>query len=457
MNELILHPLILVAILLALIASFIIVFYLTRDKAIASIFKKLTEYIFLFIVSGVAIFPFSHLNLAGLGSHEKGFLSGVLLLCVYGVVFILLRARIGQVLTNIIILFQQKYLRIYLALTIFSVFWSITPLLTLRAAISLTLIGGFAVYFARAYSWQQNFQLLRWNQIIITCFSAFMAIFFPALAQTEKGWGGAIGHPIDLGNMMALTASLWLLNAIQNQKYRWLSLGFCIFSLIVMQLANSAGAFVIFLSLIVIIFVSSLFRKLKFFQAYILFTFILLIFAIPSIWLLGNLERTLSLLNKDLTFTGRIPLWNLLIENKISERLWFGYGYSGFWQPWRGSDSPAASIARVVGDWAVHAHNGILDIILSVGLIGFTLFALSFLVNVSRAIKLVISDRQPESILPLIILTYVFISNLSHSPIMIPGYVWFLYILTTVKLQITSKTKKSHADFLAQDKSFTLK
>ena len=445
MIDLILNPPILGAILITMLASFVILFYLTKDRAISSVFQKLIVNIFLLIISGVGIFPFSHLNLSSLGSHEKGLLSGALLLTIYAAVLILLRVRMSQIVTNIIILFQQKYLGIYLGLIIFSSFWSKTPLLTLRAAIALTLISGFAVYFARKCNWQQIFKILRFNQMIIVFFSVFLGIFFPSLIQNEKGWGGAMGHPIDLGNMMALTSSLWLLNAIQNPKYRWPSLGVGVLSIIIMQLANSAGAFVIFLSLTVIVFIPSLFRKLNFFQAYILFTFILLIFAIPSIWLISNFDSTLSLLNKDVTFTGRVPLWNFLIKNNIQERLWFGYGYSGFWQPWQGSDNPADSIFRLVGDWAVHAHNGFLDIILSVGLIGFMVFALSFIFNISRTIKLIISPRSPESILPLIILTYVFMSNLSHSPIIIPGYVWFLYVLTTVRLQIdVTKQLRNH-------------
>ena len=442
MRDLILYPPVLGTILVGLVASFIVLFNLTKDKAIASVFQQIVVYGFLFIVSGVAIFPFSHLNLASLGTPEKSLFSGVLLLLLYAAVFVLLRVRIKQILTNIIILFQQKYLGIYLGLIIFSAFWSETHWLTLKAAISLIFISGFAVCFARIYNWKQIFKLLSCNQIIIAFFCAFMAIFVPSEGQTDKGWAGAVGHPIDLGNMMALTAALWLLNAIQNSKYRWRSLLFCIISITIMQLANSAGAFVVFLSVTVIVFIPPIFRRLNFLQANFLFTVILLIFAVPSIWLFSNLDNTMSLLGKDMTFTGRVPLWNLLIEQNISERLWFGYGYSGFWQPWQGSDNPAAAIFRLIGDWAVHAHNGFLDIILSVGLIGFVVFALSFLSNVSRAIKLIFSNRSPESVLPLILLTYVFMTNLSHSPIVMPNYVWFLYVLTTVRLHINTVTKR---------------
>ncbi|HEY9770738.1 MAG TPA: O-antigen ligase family protein [Coleofasciculaceae cyanobacterium] len=444
MKDLILYPPILGAVLIGLAASFIILFYLTKDKVITSIFEKLAVYIFLFVVSGVTTFPFSHLDLASLGTHEKTLFSAIFLLLVYAAIFILLRVRISQILSNIIILFQQKYLSIYLGLTFFSACWSATPWLTLRAAISLILISSFAVYFAKKYNWRQILELLRWNQTFVAIFSVYLSIFVPSEGQIEKGWAGAIGHPINLGNMMALTATLWLLNAIHNPKYLKRSLLFCVLSITVMQLANSAGAFIVFLSLIVIVFIPPIFRRLTFLQANFLFTFILSVFTIPSIWLFSNFSNTMSLLDKDVTFTGRVPLWNLLIEKIVRERLWLGYGYSGFWQPWQGSDNPAAQVFRLIGDWAVHAHNGFLDIFLSVGLIGLTLFTLSFLGNINRAMRLIFSNRSPESALPLIILTFVFVSNLSQTSIISPGYTWFLYVITTVGLQIVSKKKERY-------------
>lgn len=417
-------------------AAFFVVFYLTREKAIASIFQKSMEYIFLFIVSGVVIFPFSHLHLSSLGSSEKGLLSGLLLLMVYVVVLVLLRTRLKQILVNIVLLFQQKYLGLYLGLVVFSSFWSPTPLLSFRGAFALLMISSFAVHFAREYNWQQNFQLFRYSQAVIAIFSIFMAFFVPSEGLTEKGWAGGIGHPIELGNMMALAASFWLLSAIQNRKQIFISLPICMLCIAIMQLANSAGAFVVFLSLAVIVFVLPIFRRLNFLQANFLFTFILLFFSVPTIWLLSSFEQTTSLFGKDTTFTGRIPLWSFLIEQKIPDHLWFGHGYSGFWQSWQGSENPAVSVSRLVGDWAVHAHNGFIDIILNLGLVGFVLFILSFLVNIGRAIKLLFNSRSYESIIPLMILTFVFISNLSQTSIVFPGYIWFLYVVVTAKLQI---------------------
>ncbi|MGL5793015.1 MAG: O-antigen ligase family protein [Waterburya sp.] len=442
MKDLLLQPVILVAILMFSISSSVIIYYLTSNKKIASAFQQLIDYTFLFIVSGVTLFPFSHLDLASLGTPEKSLFSGLLLLFVYAAVLILLRVHLKQVLINIIILFQQKYLGIYIGLIIFSTLWSSTSWLSFKAAISLTFISIFGVYFAKKCNWQELFKLLRWNQIFVALFSAFLAIFVPSQGQMEKGWAGALGHPIDLGNMMALTACLWLLHGIHNRKYRWRSLFFSALSIVIMQLANSAGAFLIFLSLIVIVLIPPVFRKLNFLQANLLFTLIVSIFGMISIWLFSNLSSTFSLLNKDMTLTGRVPLWNLLIESKVVERLWLGYGYSGFWQPWQGTDNPAAIIIRLIGDWAVHAHNGFLDIILSVGLVGFLLFLFCLFYNIGQAIKLVFSNRTPEAVLPLIIFTFILVGNLSHSTIISPSYVWFLFVLVIVRLHLDNRWKK---------------
>ncbi|MGL6339714.1 MAG: O-antigen ligase family protein [Waterburya sp.] len=442
MKELILNPPIFIAIIFGMIGSFVIAFYLTENKRIASVFQQLVDYGFLFIVSGVTLFPFTHLDLASLGSPEKSLFSGLLLLAVYAAVLILLRVRFEQILINIIILFQQKYLGLYSGLIIFSALWSSTSWLSFKAAISLTFISIFAVYFAKKCNWQELFKLLRWNQTFIALFSAFLAIFVPSKGQMAKGWAGAIGHPIDLGNMMALTSCLWLLNAIHNRKYRRRSLFFSALSIVIMQLANSAGAFLVFLSLVVIVLIPPVFRKLNFLQANFLFICIVSTFGMLSIWLVGNLSGTFSLLNKDLSLTGRVPLWNLLIESRVVERLWLGYGYSGFWQPWEGVDNPAAIVIRLIGDWAVHAHNGFLDIILNVGLVGFLLFIFSLFYNIRQAMKLIFSNRSPQAVLPLMILTFILVSNLSQTSIIFPSYSWFLFVLVSVRLHLDNRWKK---------------
>ncbi len=447
MKDLALEPFFLVGILILGIVYFVIIFNLTKNKAIVLFFEKVTKYIFFFIISGANFFPFDRLDPSDIGHHDKGFFSALLLLIVYGAFFILFRGNIKQIFTNFLLLFYQPFLGIYLGLIAFSVFWSENPIVTLKATIGLLFYSIFAVHFARKYNWQKLSKLLRWNYIAIAIYSIFSALFVPSIGICQKGWCGGFGHPIDLGNMMALGVSLWLLHAFSNAQYRLRSLGLSIPCLIVMQFTNSAGALVLFLTLITIIFTTNFLKRLNFPQAFIFFILLLFLFGITSIWLIDNFENILFFLDKDITMSGRVPLWTMLIQTSIKERPWLGYGYNAFWQRWRGNDSPAANVVNVImgngRDWVVHAHNGYLEIILNIGLIGLLVFVCLFLINVVRTIRLIISNKRPESFLPLIILTFVFITNLYNPPIIIPSSIWFLFVMITIRLKILDSIEPS--------------
>ena len=87
-------------------------------------------------------------------------------------------------------------------------------------------------------------------------------------------------------------------------------------------------------------------------------------------------------------------------------------------------------------DWVAHSHNGFLEIILNLGLVGLLIFIVLFLINTIKTIKLIIANKHPESFLPLIILMYVFITNIYNPPIVGPGYCWFVFLLITIRLNL---------------------
>jgi len=438
MKDLFLEPPIMVAVLVFSLIYFVILFKSTKNKKFAAIFEIITVQVFLFTISGANFFPFNRLDPGDIGDPSKGFFSGFILILVYGLFFILFRGKTRQILSNFTLLFQQPWLGIYLGLLTCSIFWSENSIVTLKATIGLLFFSIFAVHFARKYNWQELSQLLRWNSTYIAIYSIFSALFVPTVGICRKGWCGGFGHPIDLGSIMALGISLWLLNAFANPRYYLRSLVFSSICFVVMQFTNSAGALLVCMTLIVLLFFTTFLKKLKFTQAFIVFMVLLSSFGISSIWLMENFENFLSFFKKDITISGRIPLWNLLLQTSIKEHLWFGYGFNAYWQRWMGSESPANNVViNIVGngrDWVAHAHNGFLDIILNIGVIGLVLFICLFLINVVRTIRLIIRTKRSESFLPLIILTFTFITNLFNSPIIIPSFIWFLFVIVTIRL-----------------------
>lgn len=444
MKDLISYPPILGAILVTVLASFFILFYLAKDRAMASILEKIFVYVFLFSISDLAIFNYYHINIAQLGYPKEGeiedFLYRFFLIIIYAAVIVILRGRIRNIFKNLIVLFRQQFLSIYIVIAACSMFWAVAPIRPLQASLGLVILGTFAVHFGRKFNWQELSRFLRWNFLILAVSTIFTAMFMPSVGIYEgKGWRGLFIHPNGLGIVMGLSALLWLHNFLQDSKHRWRSLAFFILSFVVLTFSNSASSFMSCILSITLLFLTSFAKRLKYREAVIFFVSILLVSSAAFILVINKADLVVTSLNRDLTFSGRIPLWSKLIDLAIKHRPWLGYGYDSFWLDFPGQDSPASVIWNgPVGAWIPHhAHNGFLDVVLSIGLIGFLVFVASFLINVVRAIKLIdIEKISKSSILPLIFLTYMFLANLSESSLHSPNLLWFLYFLITVRLKI---------------------
>src|SRR4029077_20400107 len=97
--------------------------------------------------------------------------------------------------------------------------------------------------------------------------------------------------------------------------------------------------------------------------------------------ILSNFEAFTAALNRDPNMTGRIPMW---ISSAVMalQRPWLGYGYGAFWV---GTEGPSLGVWRIM-DWeAPHAHNGLLNLWLDLGLAGVGAFLAGFLLSVRRA------------------------------------------------------------------------
>jgi O-antigen ligase len=123
---------------------------------------------------------------------------------------------------------------------------------------------------------------------------------------------------------------LYLLTAIDNRRKRRLALtGF--FLAVAMMLATqgktSLASFFILLCVLPIYIAVKQNYKLQIF----LYTVLVLLGGAAVIWSAVNLETiVVQGLGKDMTFNGRIEVWNLTIQRGL-ERPWLGYGYVGFW------------------------------------------------------------------------------------------------------------------------------
>jgi O-antigen ligase len=82
------------------------------------------------------------------------------------------------------------------------------------------------------------------------------------------------------------------------------------------------------------------------------------------------------------TFTGRLPLWEMLFSRYIDARPLLGYGYDSFWN--------AQHVLQVSMDqgWAIYfAHSGYVDTMLNLGVVGTALLVLIMVASGLRAYR----------------------------------------------------------------------
>ncbi len=84
----------------------------------------------------------------------------------------------------------------------------------------------------------------------------------------------------------------------------------------------------------------------------------------------GFLPSLLDLYQKDLTFSGRTDIWAASLES-VWRRPVQGYGYGGVWLD--GANPVTRDLQTRIGFGAAHAHNGVIEIMLQVGLVGLGL------------------------------------------------------------------------------------
>ena len=98
----------------------------------------------------------------------------------------------------------------------------------------------------------------------------------------------------------------------------------------------------------------------------------------------------LHVYDKDITFSGRTTIWSESLA-AVAQRPWQGYGLAGVW-----TDPPTSLTLRLwshIGFRAGHAHNGLVAVLLELGVVGAVLMAV-FVVSVIRLAAR--ASREPE-------------------------------------------------------------
>lgn len=354
-------------------------------------------------------------------------------LLIYFITFVLLGMRWKRAL---VVFSGNVLLWVLIGVFCFSYFWSINPSQTLRFSVYATGTTGLGLYLATRYSLVEQMRLLTWTYGVLLISSILLAVAIPQYGIMsgvhEGALRGVFTHKNQFGAFMAPGGVMFLLSALRGDRYSWLYWGLLVLNCGAMVMSQSATALGTFAVMLLLCLTYRIFR----WRYEVMVSAILAITIIGFIGLIAvagyiGSDSLFSSIGKDATLSGRTYIWQY-VWDQIQLRPWLGYGLAAFWN---GYDGPSGYVQLAMRIAIVYAHNGFLDIWLSIGLLGLSVFAISFISTTVQSLALLRKTNSPEGFWPLLFLTYILLSNLTEGTISnLNSSFWAIYAAISYSL-----------------------
>lgn len=315
-----------------------------------------------------------------------------------------------------------------------SALWSIDAGDTMRRAVALLICSTFGVYLGIRFRWVETLYLLALVLGAVMGVSLLFAIapgrigvmWYPE--DVYGSWRGAFTHKNELGLFCGMNVAIlvvmgrWL---VSFRKLRWWDLLLTIFLLL---MSNSKTSLFNTMIVVMVGYLISMARSKGGIGKVMVWGVALCLLAAV---ILPNLDEVLGVFGRDTTFTGRTELWDAVMD-AIADNAVIGYGYQAFWINLEG---PALVIWDAVGWHAPTAHDGYLDLTLSLGLVGLTAFVASYLIALFRSLARVRGPDREGAYWRIMFLVLFGIFNFSESHILEQNDIfWILYVAVVTSL-----------------------
>ncbi|HEX5102881.1 MAG TPA: O-antigen ligase family protein [Pirellulaceae bacterium] len=133
------------------------------------------------------------------------------------------------------------------------------------------------------------------------------------------------------------------------------------------------------------------------------------------------------------TLSGRSFIWPA-VGYFIDQRPWLGYGFEAFWNP-----THVETISEEVGWGLREAHNGYLEMLLSLGIVGLGLALATVAAGVAAAVRGGVKLRDPAYSLPLGMLVYGVLVSAMESGMVIVEFATFLTGVCLLRMALFEK------------------
>lgn len=355
----------------------------------------------------------------------------VLLLLSLALVSAIVRSGMRPALRRV--LTQTPSLALLLFLAVASSAWSIHRSHTLISSIMLSVTCVVSLYIGLHYTVEQILTLII-ATVATLAMATIVSVTLSSATATHPdlagAWRGVFEHKNFLGRSMLIGLVALLTKLRSPELGPWARSGHSLIVLLVvavMLLSKSATAYV--LAAIVLALSSYLPHVLRPVtrRDYAFATGGAAVAAVLGAAAIFNPARVLHYVGRDTTLTGRTELWDLLLPHML-QRPWLGFGYDVFWSRFGDSISESAG-------WRVpHPHNGYIQLVLDLGVVGLLVFACCFILTFYRAAMFYRRDSQPKNLFPILALFCLAAVNVVETRLIKFDDFWWMLFGTIVAI-----------------------
>lgn len=279
-----------------------------------------------------------------------------------------------------------------------------------------------SIFIAEKYSPLKFIKVITISGFIVFIIILLLIFVFPdSVIDTRVhigAWKGIYAHKNILGlfSLLYFASSLYLFIVYKKisivKLFYFFNMSFSLL-LIINSRSKTALAFSLIVLISVVIVKLAKSTKINFIKLlFFLIVFIFMVAFMTNNITVGNLASAsdyISIFGIEIPLTGRLTIWAFSLF-KLTPYLYFGYGYNAFW----GVSSSANMSELGLGDFSIgDSHNGIINALLSFGIVGTTMIVLFMIYITLLYYKYYVLNRKS------------FISFLYL-------YLWIVFLLTNI-------------------------
>ena len=343
-------------------------------------------------------------------------------------------------------------------LALASTVWSDDPGTTLRRMLRFGAFIGVGLAVVLPGWWQGRFQeVLRPVLALLLAGSVLFCLTSPSLAieqldqaELTGAWKGLAMQKNGLGSLAAIGVILWL-HALRTRSGKMIVNLLClaIATLCLVKSRSSTSLFAAVFASLAMFMMQQTSPALRRYMPYFVGTFavVLLVYSVAVMNVVPGLSFILKpvmmLSGKDLSFTGRTAIWDIL-RHHMTYHPWLGSGYGAYW---RGiiPGTPSFEMVARLYFYPTEGHNGYLDVLNDLGWAGGIVLVGFLITHLRQCLRLLKTDRA-QGALFLALLFHQMIANLSESR-------WFNVLSVEFAIQVMATICVARALQDAQDRA----